>query len=463
MPVYRKAGRGPETWRVILGSRDTRQEWIVHGSKKEAQTFEAQKKIERAAAGRGTKQTRAAYDFATFCIDKYWPHARKHLASSTIGVRKYQLDTLARFLGRYKLTAITTEVVEEYKDWRVETYEDEHESPIQPSTVNTELTKLQAVLTYARTIHIPAAEPTILPLPEGGTRRVRVWTEEQIASLFVAAERLAPHLIPLLVFLANTGCRPGEALAALRTWVDVPHRMLRIEPNDYWQPKDRQPREIPISDALLPFVKRGESEHLFLNTDGDPWQTFPDLTFNIARNAAGHANICGRWVRPTPGPKRGGKADAAILEHIARHPEASAAAVAAAIGLTVNGTKSALRRLTQRGAIATNDGGTRSTERQVAKPSATPKAGECTCGAQGLRGGPYTLRHTFASNFLRRHPDMFLLAKLMGHSHTRVTELYSHLLPDHLAAARNVVNFAPSAGPAKLEAARRWSPAGGRG
>ena len=61
--------------------------------------------------------------------------------------------------------------------------------------------------------------------------------------------------------------------------------------------------------------------------------------------------------------------------------------------------------------------------------------------AAGLRGGPHTCRHTFATHFLQRKPDLFLLAKLLGHSQAYVTELYAHLLPDHLATARNVVSL----------------------
>jgi hypothetical protein len=38
----------------------------------------------------------------------------------------------------------------------------------------------------------------------------------------------------------------------------------------------------------------------------------------------------------------------------------------------------------------------------------------------------------------------------------RVTELYAHLLPDHLERARNVVNMTPGIGPAALEANDRW-------
>lgn len=75
----------------------------------------------------------------------------------------------------------------------------------------------------------------------------------------------------------------------------------------------------------------------------------------------------------------------------------------------------------------------------------------------GVKGGPHTLRHTFATHFLQGCPDLFLLAKLLGHSYERVTELYSHLLPDHLARARDVVNFASPVGPAAVAAATRWT------
>ena len=71
--------------------------------------------------------------------------------------------------------------------------------------------------------------------------------------------------------------------------------------------------------------------------------------------------------------------------------------------------------------------------------------------APALKGGPHKARHTYASHFLRTRPDLFLLGRVLGHSHSRVTELYGHLLPDHLAEARNVVQFAsPAASPPPL-------------
>ena len=59
----------------------------------------------------------------------------------------------------------------------------------------------------------------------------------------------------------------------------------------------------------------------------------------------------------------------------------------------------------------------------------------------GLSGGPHTLRHYPASHFLAHCPDIYLLARVLGHSDVTVTRLYAHLLPDHLAKARNVVGF----------------------
>ena len=65
------------------------------------------------------------------------------------------------------------------------------------------------------------------------------------------------------------------------------------------------------------------------------------------------------------------------------------------------------------------------------------------CAAAGLRGGPHTLRHTYATEFLSRGGSIAALAQILGHSDERVTRIYAHLRPDHLAALRNVVDFGP--------------------
>lgn len=61
--------------------------------------------------------------------------------------------------------------------------------------------------------------------------------------------------------------------------------------------------------------------------------------------------------------------------------------------------------------------------------------------AAGLKGGPHTLRHTYASHFLAKQPDLYLLSQILGHSYQRTSALYAHLLPDHLERARNAVSL----------------------
>ncbi len=59
--------------------------------------------------------------------------------------------------------------------------------------------------------------------------------------------------------------------------------------------------------------------------------------------------------------------------------------------------------------------------------------------AANLKGGPHKLRHSYASNFLALKPDLYLLGRLLGHSHERVTKLYAHIVPEYLKEARNVL------------------------
>jgi integrase len=191
-------------------------------------------------------------------------------------------------------------------------------------------------------------------------------TTEEVEKLFAAAAEKAPAVLPLIVFLANTGCRKGEALALTWESVDLERMMVRIWPNEDWQPKDNDPREVPISDALLPWLSTDEKDRLSK-----------------------------KWVFPCPKTK--------------------------------------------------------------GRYAYWPKRGfDEARKAAGLDGGPHTLRHTYASHFLASTPDLFLLARVLGHSDTRVTRLYAHLLPDHLARARDAVSLAPAVGPATLKAAKRW-------
>ncbi len=310
MPVYEKKGRkgpkGERVWRVVVWAKGKSHEKLVPGTKKEATTFEATWRLElESAVEADPSPRRGEVDLLTFSRSDYAVHAKAHLRPKTWKVRRYQLATLCDAhtytdgdgrkvvvnLGALKLTALTTEQIDKYKAARTA-------EGAAPGTINTELGKLQAVLAYAKDLPVPCASPKIRLLPTVGTGRVKFWTEEQLARLYAAVMEECRDLLPVVVFLVNTGCREGEAIACERAWIDMKRRLICITPNEYWQPKNGKPREIPISDALLPYLERAlattTGKYVFVTSrrragqeEKSRWACWPKMQFNRARTAAG--------------------------------------------------------------------------------------------------------------------------------------------------------------------------------
>jgi integrase len=392
MPVYRKPNRGKDAWNVVIWVKGKRHDRTFHGKKADAEAYEARERVKLEAGH--VLESRAAPRFVDFCVSHYRPHAETHLRPSTWKVRRYQIETLCAqdlgdgtALGDLKLTDISAEAIERFKQAR-------RREGRKPRSINNELAVLQAVTTYAREIKVPCASFKVKPLPVVGRGRVTFWDDVQLVALLASVERHAADLMGPVVFLANTGCRKGEALAAERAWINLPRRMIEIPVSEVWQPKTNEPREVPISGALLPWIERA-----------------------LARP--------GRWLFPSSKPDAEGRP-----QRFAFWPKRAF---------------DRARKLAGR------------CERCEERDPAGATGERCASCAPQLRGGPHTLRHTFASHFLRAVPDIYLLAKVLGHSEARTTKLYSHLLPDHLERARDAVSIAPGVGPAALEARRRWA------
>lgn len=345
MPVYK--GRRKETFRVVLWARlpgtarSRSHEWIVKGSKRDAEEFEAKKRLELAAGQ--TQDFRAAPSFSEFSSNHYRPHAEKHLKASTWRkVRIYQVATLEEFFGDKRLTSIQLADIEAFKAKRLA-------KGNQPSSVNNELRVLRTMWTFATDLGFRMPVVKWKKLPVRGKGRARAWSDAEIQKLFHATKSRCPELLPVLVFLLNTGCRKGEAIAAEWTWVDLPGKMLRIPSNEFWQPKTDEPREIPLGPALMALLAKHPTHGrwVFVNRDGNRYAEFPkDIFWDILDEA-------------------------------------------------------------------------------------------------GITGTPHMTRHTFASHFLKKVPDLFLLSKVLGHSQQRTSELYSHMLGDHLKRARGAVHLVP--------------------
>lgn len=59
------------------------------------------------------------------------------------------------------------------------------------------------------------------------------------------------------------------------------------------------------------------------------------------------------------------------------------------------------------------------------------------CGLRPIKF--HELRHTFASHFVMKNGNIYDLQKLLGHTHVRTTERYSHLAPEHIIKQTELV------------------------
>ncbi len=250
-------------------------------------------------------------------------------------------------------------------------------------TVNTELNVLSATLTYARTIlRLACSNPKIVRFKVRRKKgKVQFYGRREVEFILAACEDKAPLFTTLFLFLFETGARKSEAINLPWSNVLFEQRIIRI-----WSEVDDDDDAQDEEDVYL--VKSRERE--------------VPMSDNLARRLAELKlkGLSKEWVFPVVTGRMKTKGE--------QYAEFQS-----------NTWDRVLVRATE---LAKKE-----------DPDARP-----------IKGGPHRARHTYASHFLAKKPDLFLLSQLLGHSHGRVTELYAHLIPEHLAEARNVVTFSPA-------------------
>jgi integrase len=342
-PGRRKGTRRVVIWHPSLNGKPL--ERVIEGTKADAEAYEAKKRIELDAQGK-TEQ-RSALRFSQV-FEAYKPHATTHLKASTWKkVRIYQVATLIEHLGDVRVRDYCGQTIDDYKRERLS--QSHRGKPVTSAAVNNELRVFSAICNWGREAGYGIPEVKIRKIKRRGRDRVKFWTDDELERIFTAARELYPDLLPMLIWLLNTGARKGEALAAEWAWHDFEAGAIEIPATETWQPKSGRSRDVPMADAVRAILA-GPRRHktiVFPNCHGRMYREFPKDCF---------------W---------------AIL----------------------------------------------------AKAE--------------VRGNPHMFRHTFASKFLHKVPDLQLLAAILGHSTTRVTELYAHLLPGRLDRAKNAVSILP--------------------
>ena len=174
-------------------------------------------------------------------------HERQRVATlkkkaATLTNDLYKLRPVLRFFANKAIDAITEDDLVKYQAVRLQ-------DGLRPVTVNAELNVLNIVFAWAvKHEHVTVA-PKVERVPERKKAAVVIPTPDEVVRVIMAL----PLKYQLIVrFLAETGCRKGEARNLTWDCIDEVGGFAEIRSRDGWTPKTQQSeREIPLSEGLL--------------------------------------------------------------------------------------------------------------------------------------------------------------------------------------------------------------------
>ncbi len=282
MAIYPMKGKKIK-WRVRVFIDGVRKDRIVTGTKGEARKVEAQMLLEKEADVVRVVRPPKSPSFSSFCATDYRRYAETHLKSSTWRNRQYQVARLMAHFGHVPIGEFTPQHIAKFK-------EDRLGEGVKPVAVNDDLKVFRAILQCAIDLEYPVTIPRYKKLTERGGRRKPAWTVEEVQGLLEACSRVSPEILPMVAFLANTGCRRGEAVALLCEDVDLEAGVIHIQPNEAWTPKSNRAREVPVNEVLRPFLlrhKMGKTHAFTCPQTRLPWAMWPERPWNRAVKEAG--------------------------------------------------------------------------------------------------------------------------------------------------------------------------------
>ena len=163
----------------------------------------------------------------------------------TLRVNEYRLRSVRRYFEGNDLATLSERRLVEYQAFRLK-------NGIKPVTINSELITLNMVFDWAIKAGFKVTKPTVERVPVKPTATL-IPTPEEVVRIIQA---LPDFLKPLIRFLAETGCRKGEALNLTWDNVDEVGGYVEISSREGWTPKTQQSeRRIPLNPSLLAEIR----------------------------------------------------------------------------------------------------------------------------------------------------------------------------------------------------------------
>lgn len=194
---------------------------------------------------------RSAYSFAELVElwlkredDRVETRKKKRVSVET---DRYRLKSLLAYFGDDEVSSMTESRVLGYQKHRLK----EKRSP---ATINSDIVTMKKVLRWGHKVGLVSAIPDLAePIPED-PREVHIPSRDEVVKIIKA---LPPRLQTVVRFLAETGCRSGEAFHLTWDCMDEVNGFVEFKPKDGWTPKTRSSiRRIPLSEEMLAEIRR---------------------------------------------------------------------------------------------------------------------------------------------------------------------------------------------------------------
>jgi len=229
--------------------------------------------------------------------------------ATSLQADRHRLKPLLDYLGDLAVSLLDEGRMLAYQDHRLRMGR-------RPATINSEVGTLKHILKEGVKRGAIAGVPEIERIPQPA-KRVDIPTELEIVRLVAAAPM---RLRVLLAFLAETGCRRGEAFNLTWDAIDEQGGFATIEPRAEWTPKTiSSNRRLPVSSGLLAALLKMPRVGIYVFPGRDPNKPMTSFKRSLASavKAAGLVRN-GKPMRITPGVLR--KANATWLATRGVHP-----------------------------------------------------------------------------------------------------------------------------------------------
>ena len=273
MPKIRKTKgiyrRGRIYWITYMGI-DGKQKYESTGSdlKADADLILAQRRID-VDQGKDTVTRRRDrnYTFSQL-VEKYLPFVQNQKGYL---VKKIYVAALDREFGAMKLHNFSLALVEVWQSKLLSAprpptkKEGENRPPLKPASVNRHVGTLkhmfQKAVDWEMVSEDVAKRVRKMKITPENNRRLRYLSFDESATLLKACDA---HLMPVVTFALNTGCRRGEILGLTWDRVDLKHGFILLDDT-----KSGKRREIPINATvravLKGMVRRLDIPYVFVN------------------------------------------------------------------------------------------------------------------------------------------------------------------------------------------------------